>query len=141
MNKDSIKQEQWKQFQREELHKTALNAYVNNEITFDRLLLAINLAAIGFISKYLFECDFENFIEKIVAYLLLFSIIFLLISSYKILEIFKRNKLYLQNLLDGRVDNDEVLEKLDSDKLRSLKIGVLFFLIALIVFVFEKLYF
>ena len=131
----------WEQFQKEELHKAALNAYVNNEITFDRLLLAINLAAIGFISKYLFECDFENFIEKIVAYLLLFSIIFLLISSYKILGIFKRNKLYLQNLLDGKVDNDEVLEKLDSEKLRSLKIGILFFLIALIVSIFKKLYF
>ena len=132
----------WKLFQREELHKTALNAYVNNEITFDRLLLAINLAAIGFISKYLFEIkNISFFIQKGIICLLLFSIIFLFISSYKILEIFKRNKLYLQNLLDGKVDNDEVLEKLDNEKLLSLKIGVFLFIISLIIdIIFNKLY-
>jgi len=131
---------EWELFEKEELHKTALNAFVNNQITSDRLLLGINIASIGFISKFILDMEIYDVFDKSIIYLLLFSVLFLVISSYKILKIFDRNKIYLQNILKGNTENDIILDKLDKQKINSFSIGMIFFFIALIIIGIKKLY-
>ncbi len=126
-------------FKAQEIHKVALSGFVNNSLELDKIIITLSVASVGgyitYIVKYL------QLISKIDIVILLFislSILFFLATSWIVLEIFKENRKYLQEILQGNYDDSPKLDKLDNLKDISFKLGIIFSLLFAIMTVVDK---
>jgi len=116
----------WKQFQKEELHKVSLSAFVRNGIEQDKVLLSLNIASIGFFVNYLSNFEVSSKSDLMILSVVIIAMLSFLISASAILTIFGQNKKYLMQLLKGNFSDDKLLSFLDRAKLVSFIIGVIF---------------
>lgn len=132
------KQEEWKQFQKEELHKVSLSAFVKNGIEQDKVLLSLNIASIGFFANYLSKFEVLSKSDLMILSIVIIAMLSFLLSASLILTIFSQNKKYLMQLLKGNFSNDKLLSFLDTAKLVSFIVGVIFGIIFSIFTVIEN---
>lgn len=92
-------QKEWNEFEKEELHKTALSAFVQNGLEQDKILLSLNVASIGFFINFLTSFKIETKSDLMILIVIGLSILCFLISTTSILLIFSENKKYLKELL------------------------------------------
>lgn len=119
-------EEQWKEFQKEELHKASLSAFIQNGIEQDKVLLSLNIASIGFFINFLLKFELETKSDLMIFFIVIVSMMSFLISAASILGIFNQNKKYLLKLLKGNFENDKLLGFLDKTKLIFFIVGVIF---------------
>lgn len=116
----------WKEFQKEELHKTALSAFVQNGLEQDKVLLSLNVASIGFFINYLTSFKLESKSDLMMLIIIGLSIVCFLISTASILLIFSENKKYLKELLKDNFQDNKLLEIFDKIRLWAFILAVLF---------------
>jgi glucan phosphoethanolaminetransferase (alkaline phosphatase superfamily) len=130
-------------FKKEELHKAALNAYINISNEFDKLIFGISIAGIGFLLNYFIK-DFKlaSQPDLIILFSGIFSIISFSITTLIILfGIFPGNKSFLLKILKGKYEEPPILKKLDSLVAFSFFIGILNTIIFAIIIIIKNSYF
>jgi len=133
-----MSEEEWKEFQKEELHKVSLSAFVKNGIEQDKVLLSLNIASIGFFVNYLSKFEISSKSDLMILSIVIIAMLSFLISASSILTIFSQNKKYLMQLLKENFNDDKLLSFLDTAKLVSFIIGVIFGIIFSIFTIIEN---
>lgn len=119
-------QKDWKEFQKEELHKTTLSAFVQNGLEQDKILLSLNVASIGFFINFLISFKIEAKSDSMILIIIGMSILCFLISTASILLIFAENKKYLKELLKNNFQDNKLLNILDKVRLWTFVFGIIF---------------
>jgi len=119
-------QKDWNEFQKEELHKTALSAFVQNGLEQDKILLSLNVASIGFFINFLISFKIESKSDLMTLIVIGLSIVCFLISTASILLIFSENKKYLKELLKNNFQDNKLLDILDKVRLWTFILGIIF---------------
>lgn len=119
-------QKEWNEFEKEELHKTALSAFVQNGLEQDKILLSLNVASIGFFINFLTSFKIETKSGLMTLIVIGLSILCFLISTTSILLIFSENKKYLKELLKNNFQDNKSLDILDKVRLWTFILGIIF---------------
>lgn len=115
-----------KEFQNEEIHKTALSAFVQNGLEQDKILLSLNVASIGFFINFLTTFKIESKNDLMMLIIICLSILCFLISTASVLWSFYENKVYLKALLKGIFQDNKLLSILEKIGLWTFVSGIIF---------------
>lgn len=116
----------FEEFQKEELHKTALSAFVQNGLEQDKILLSLNVASIGFFINFLTTFKIESKSGLMMLIIICLSILCFLISTVSVLWSFYENKVYLKALLKGNFQDNKLLSILEKIGLWTFVFGIIF---------------
>ncbi len=116
----------FKEFQNEEIHKTALSAFVQNGLEQDKILLSLNVASIGFFINFLTTFKIESKSDLMMLIIICLSILCFLISTASVLWSFYENKVYLKALLNGNFQDNKLLSILEKIGLWTFILGIIF---------------
>ncbi|MCT7466557.1 hypothetical protein N5T78_08205 [Aliarcobacter cryaerophilus] len=116
----------FEEFQKEELHKTALSAFVQNGLEQDKILLSLNVASIGFFINFLTTFKMESKSDLMMLIIICLSILCFLISTASVLWSFCENKVYLKALLKGNFQDNKLLSILEKIGLWTFVSGIIF---------------
>lgn len=123
----------------EELYKASLEAFFNNELETDKMILGLSVAAIGFYMALFLNKDF--IVTEIMFITIIIALFSFLIVSAMTLLIFIRNKKQLIHIIatTGNAGEDFILDFLDKWKYLPFIIGVIASIIFTLSLTFTKI--
>lgn len=137
----------WETFEREEWHKAALSNLYTTSIEFDKTLLILNSAIIGFIINLFADSETTGLSIFNSLYYLpgIIAMIFALVSIYALVHIFKTNPDYLEAVLsDDDIKVETLNQELDTHQKKAncyFVLSAAFAIIFAVFIVMNKLFF